>query len=487
MNTQSVMLIHPAPNWSAVNERASLGMPLSLLYLSGAIREFCNDIIVFDAYLKGNDDVKLNQIINEKKPFIVGINCLFSGNFPETSRLAAKIKQQFPDVKIVLGGIHPTMYYREIMAYCPYVDAICLGEADYSFPLLVQYYREATLKEIDLPEDMHGVVIRSNNGVIVKERHDYIMNLDKLPMPGYEYFDFDRYRVNVSTIFNPRKIKISEVLMPLLTSRSCPNQCYFCAMRLVMGDRFRMRSAQKVFDEMKHLYDTYGVNYFNIADDNFSFDRKRTLDLCNLITKSRMNIYMSFWAGLMIKTLDQEIVDAMCESGGIRFNLAIESGSDFIRNKIIRKKCSKEKIIDVVNAVKKNNVLANAFFMIGFPEETEESLEDTISLINELDMLDSIVLSKVNPLPGTKLFEQCMRDNLFIEDIDESLFWKGEHTLAKSMLDGGGLGRFLIRPYHLSIKKLEDYNEKIVKLIRQKTARKIAEQMRKKLSVPCSQ
>lgn len=482
MNTQSVMLILPAPHWDAVNRtQVNLGIPLSLLYISGSIREICSEITIFDGHIKGNNDVKLLQLLIDKRPIVVGINCLFSGNFLETRRLAVEIKKNSPGSKIVLGGIHPTMYFREILDNCPYIDAICLGEADQSFPLLLRHYQtQAASGDIDLPEDIHGVALREGEQVVVKERCRYIENLDALPMPGYEYFDFNNYRVDTSSMFNPRGIIISEVLMPLLSSRSCPNQCYFCAMRLVMGNRFRMRSAQNLFHEMQFLYDEYGVNYFDIADDNFSFNRKRTLEICNSIVRSGMKIYMNFWAGLMIRTLDQEVVDAMWEAGGIRFNLAVESGSDFIRNKIVRKNCSREKIIEIVNAIKKHDALANAFFMIGFPEETEESLEDTLHLINELDMIDAIVLSKVNPLPGTKLFEQCVRDDLFIEEIDKNQLWKGEHAMAKSMLDGGGLGHFIIKPYNLSIEKLNEYNDSIVKNIKIKMMEKAMTRIRGK-------
>lgn len=483
MNTQSILLIHPASPWGEGGEsRVSVGMPLSLLYLSGAIRKTCTEITIFDAYLEGNDDAKLNQILNDAQPFIVGMNCLFSGNFPEVRRLASNIKGRFPEIKIILGGIHPTMYYQEIMLHCPDIDAICLGESDYSFPSLVQYFQQDALDDTVLPDALHGVVVRTKYQIIIRERRNYIENIDALPMPGYEYFDFNRYRVNTSTIYNPRGIQISEVVMPVLSSRSCPNQCYFCAMRLVMGNRFRMRSAQGFFDEIKHLYDNYGVNYFNIADDNFSFNRQRTLDICNLIIKSGMKIYLSFWAGLMVRTLDQELIDTMCEAGGVRFNLAIESGSDFIRNKIVRKNCSKEMIVNAVSALKKHDVLANAFFMIGFPEDTEESLQESIDLINELSILDSIVLSKVNPLPGTALFAQCVRDKLFLENIDESQLWKGEHTLARSMIDGGGLGRFLIKPYKMTMEKLVEYDDRITQMIKKKMAKAAAGQMRNKLA-----
>jgi radical SAM superfamily enzyme YgiQ (UPF0313 family) len=309
--------------------------------------------------------------------------------------------------------------------------------------------------------------VRIDNRIVVREKKGYIHNIDELPQPGYEYFDFQQYTSNTTTFFNPKRIKISDMEMPLLTSRSCPNQCYFCSMRLVMGNRFRMHSAQAIFNQIKYLYDQHGINYFNISDDNFTFDRQRTLDICDLIVKNKLEIYLNFWNGLMIRTLDNEVIDALCEAGGIRFNIAIESGSDYIRNTILKKNCSKEKILAVADRLKSKGVQVNALFIIGFPEETEESLKETVELMEMLNV-DMILLSKLKPLPGTRLFAQCLRDNLFTDDMNVDQLWKGEYTKLKSLINTVGTEYFLIKPYAIDIEKLLEYDEKMNRVIKKK-------------------
>jgi magnesium-protoporphyrin IX monomethyl ester (oxidative) cyclase len=181
----------------------------------------------------------------------------------------------------------------------------------------------------------------------------------------------------------------------------------------------------------------------------------------------------------MIRTLDDEIINALCEAGGIRFNLAIESGNDFIRNKLLRKNCSREKIFDTVGALRRHHVLVNAFFMIGFPEDTEETLGDTLTMIEELD-IDALTLSKVTPLPGTALFAQCFHDDLFTSAIDVDSMWNGEHPIVKSLVDGGGGGGFFIKPYNLTMDKLLEHNDKINAVIKKKMVRTALRQIRKK-------
>ncbi|MDR2097985.1 MAG: radical SAM protein [Spirochaetaceae bacterium] len=314
-------------------------------------------------------------------------------------------------------------------------------------------------------ENLDSVVIRIDGKIKSIPKKSYIENLDSLPVPGYEYFELEKYTwPDTGKWLNPKNIKINSAQISLLTSRSCPNMCNFCAMRFVMGNRIRFRSARNVVDEIKFLYDKYGMNYFRIMDDNFTFDRQRTIDICKLIIQNKLNIYFEFPNGIMVRTLDEEVIDYLVEAGGLRFWLAVESGSEFIRNKIMRKNITEKQILDTVSLLKKRNVWVSVFFMLGMPEETEQSCLDTIRLIEKLD-LNLVMMNHVNPFPGTKLFEQCARDKLFNQDVNIDALWKGE-TLIKA----AGPKDFIIKPYEMEIKKLEEYDKKIRDLIAQKNS-----------------
>jgi radical SAM superfamily enzyme YgiQ (UPF0313 family) len=285
-------------------------------------------------------------------------------------------------------------------------------------------------------------------------------------MPGYEYLELEKYPAyDTGKWFNPKNIKISSRQFPLLTSRSCPNKCNFCAMRFVMGDRIRFRSSQHVVDEIKYVYDNYGINYLKIFDDNFTFDRQRTIEICKLITKNNLKIYFEFPNGIMIRTLDEELIDNLTEAGALRFWLAIESGSEFIRNKIMRKNVSDEKILEIASLLKKKNVWVGALFMLGMPEETEESCLDTMRMIEQLDIDNFSSISHVNPFPGTKLFEQCVKDRLFTSEICVNELWKGDLSYSVAGPEG-----FAIKPYNMEIDKLTEYDKKIKALMLQKNS-----------------
>jgi radical SAM superfamily enzyme YgiQ (UPF0313 family) len=167
----------------------------------------------------------------------------------------------------------------------------------------------------------------------------------------------------------------------------------------------------------------------------------------------------------MIRTLDEEVIDNLVEAGALRFWLAIESGSEFIRNKIMRKNVSEEKILETASLLKKQNVWVSAFFMLGMPEETEESCLDTMRMIEKLDIDNFAIPSHVNPLPGTKLFDQCVRDRLFTSEIRIDDLWEGDFSYT-----GVGPEDFLIKPYNMEIAKLKEYDQKIKALMLQKNS-----------------
>jgi radical SAM superfamily enzyme YgiQ (UPF0313 family) len=250
------------------NKSAKSNMSTALLYLAASARNVCDSVSIFDMKLAQNIE-KLDELLRTGQPGVVGINCLFSTAFKSVRNVATQIKTILPKTKIVIGGLHPTLFAEEIIEKCPEIDAVALGESDTAFPQLLRYWFGA------LEQDMlDSVVLRQNDsGVQIFEKKSYINCLDELPMPAYDLIDFNDYRIDMADWYAPESVKLAGWRLPLLTSRSCPNNCSFCSVHQTMGRKLRLRSAKNVFNEILFLYDTYGVNYFTFTDDNFTFDR----------------------------------------------------------------------------------------------------------------------------------------------------------------------------------------------------------------------
>ena len=471
--TKNLILVYPPK----ISRGFNCDVSLALLYLAGAARDsgVCDNISIFDFNAPsgvGKTLCDLVDIIKSREgTTVIGINCLYSALFPSVSEIAETLKKKFPEIKIVIGGMHPTLFAEEIIDNCQEIDAVAIGESDIDFPKLLRYFYEGG--NID---DLEGFCLRIDGETETRLRTNYIRDLDALPRPGYEFYNFQEYAVDTGKWWSPDGIKISPFKLPLLTSRSCPNRCNFCAMRLVMGDRFRERSAEKVFEEIKHLYDTFGVNYFIVEDDNLTFNRKRIVKICEMIIESGIKVYFDAQGGISIKTLDSEVIGLMRRAGFIMVSLAAESGSDYIRNEIMGKHVEREKIINAFKMCCAVGINVNAVFIIGMPEETEGTLKETADLIREIDTT-RIAVNVAKPLPGTKLFEQCVRDNLLVGGFNADTLWTGEAELNNMKKDewymkhllNHSSRQFWIKPYNLSIERLMEIDVELQHIAYEKT------------------
>ena len=466
---KSILLINP-PNSELIRSPGYFLIPLSLAYLAGSSRLVATTNILDlnvakkKFFLSGNAGEFSYVEVVEKEirrllPDFVGITCLFSGQIEMVFKIVDAVKSANPSSTIILGGMHPTIFHTEILSNCPNVDAVVIGEGENTLKKMLTI-------ESDNWGSIAGLAFRNQQKqIIVNTKTPFVENLDELAPPAYDLFNFEDYKLDSSGWYNPKKLVIG-TSAPILTSRSCPFKCSFCGMGLVMGTKFRSRSAEGVFREIEYLYRAHNVRYFNIMDDNFTLDKKRILRICKSIIDSKLDISFDLPNGTMTASLDDDVIDALAEAGFAYCFLAIESGSDFIRNKVMNKHLSEETIIRVANSFRKYpNIHLAAFFIMGMPEETKTTLDETYELIEKLD-LDSFKMSVATPFPGTKLFEQCQHNNLFVNNFkDHSLLWR-ESAWYQRILNQ--TPPFFFKPYNMEVQELEVYARKFEALRHQK-------------------
>jgi magnesium-protoporphyrin IX monomethyl ester (oxidative) cyclase len=455
-----ILFVNPPVPQDYYNKEVYL--PSSLLYLSAVLQKNGEEIKILDLKCpkyanqdnpqKHYEDVLIDTI-SSFQPELIGFGCLFSGNFPELLKLSIVSKKKFDKIPIIIGGIHPTIYAKEILTNCPSIDYIILGEGEES---IVQFINTIKTNCPDF-EKIDGFAYRMNGRVVVNPKKHFIEDSDTIPFPAYNLIDLKDYYVDTSNWHNPKKLPIN-TSVPIISSRSCPNRCNFCSMFLAMGPRWRPRSPKNVVDEIEHVYHKYNHRHFAFMDDNFSLNKSRVLEICNQIIERNLDIQFETPNGLAIATLDEEVLDALVSAGMVRTYLAIESGSDFIRNKIMRKNLRREKIYEIVKLIRKYKQLnAAAFFIMGMPEETRETLMDTYTMIEDIEV-DRIFLMNIVPFPGTEVFEQALRDNLLVDTDINNLYLVGNRYLTN-------YNRFFLKPYKLDIKDLQEFRAKCEKLM----------------------
>jgi radical SAM superfamily enzyme YgiQ (UPF0313 family) len=219
-----------------------------------------------------------------------------------------------------------------------------------------------------------------------------------------------------------------------------------------MGRGFRKHSPERVVDEIEYHVTTFGHQYFGFADDNLTLDKKHVLGICHELLRRGLDIQFESFNGYNLASLDQEVVEALASVGCIYAILPIEHGSDHMRNEIIGKKLAREKVFEVMKLYKKFKIQTRAMFIMGFPEDTAETLGETKKMIEELDPDMADVFTLI-PFPGTKVFRQVLQEKLFIETIDESQLWAGTLPLNTKGSE------FYIKPYAMTLNELRQWRE----------------------------
>jgi radical SAM superfamily enzyme YgiQ (UPF0313 family) len=385
---------------------------------------------------------------------------MVAGQFKRAHHICKQVRRAVPNACTVVGGAHVSQFPKEILKNCPEIDFVVLGEGEDQAYACAQYAR--TRKNPRVWPD--GIAYRAGDGTItVLPKAEYSIDVDRLPWPAYDLLNLDDYRHDTRTWHNPYQVDLS-LRVPIITSRGCPNLCNFCSVAKCMGLQYRAMTAAHVVDMIQMLYEEHGVRYFAIFDANFAQDTARVLAICNEISRRNLEILIDLPTGLPINATATAMMDALAEAGLIRTCISVETGDDYIRNDVMHKGVEHEEIFHVVASIRRYpQIFLLTDFVMGMPEDTPESLEASCRLIEELDT-DDITLSIATPYPGTKLFEQCVRDKLFLPDI------ACDHLYQADGYSHANVNRFFIKPYRLDVDALSAYRDRILAMRKVKMA-----------------
>ncbi|AGW15019.1 B12-binding domain-containing radical SAM protein [Megalodesulfovibrio gigas] len=458
------ILLVVAPRMPALTMQSTLWLPVSLLYLAAVLREAGHAPTILDlAAVRVPEGVQpeehyrtlLLDKIRELDPGYIGISCRATMDFPQIRQLARVIHEEVPNTPICLGGAHPTWHCREILEHCPEIDCIVLGEGEPQVVALAEAIAAGDRRAYANIESF-AYVDKESGSIMVNPRKSYIQDLDTWPFPAYDLVDFSNYHSNFSTWHNPKGHQIN-MRAPILTSRSCPFNCSFCMGHSMSGRGFRPRSPAEVVRELEFLVREFGQNFFCFYDENCLLHKDRFIAICDGIYKTGFDIQLSAPVGFYLNAVDEDIVKAFVRAGGCAVGVPIETGSSYLRNKIIEKKISDDTIKHVVKLYKKYDLFTYGAFIMGFEEDTPATLDETIAMIHELQLDVNDVFNLV-PYPGTRIHAQAKRNGTLL--IDDSQAWKGEVILGSR----GGAQQFFIQPPGLSMEELRQYRAKFDQL-----------------------
>jgi anaerobic magnesium-protoporphyrin IX monomethyl ester cyclase len=378
-----VVLVVPPP------QRADLSwcpnLPITLAYLAAVLEEGGHQVTVIDCPALGIDHKEFKTKIGESKPDAVGITTLTP--MIESALMAAhSAKEANPETPIILGGPHATFMDKEILNENPDVDIIVRGEGEQTLLELANTIPKTNTKHL---HKIKGITFRKNGQIIRTPNRPLIQNLDELPRPAYEHLPLKKYQL------------FGKSIMPIMTTRGCPFQCAFCVSSRMGGRNFRARSPKSVADELEWLKDRHGADSFTFYDDAFTFDTERTLKICEEIKKRKIGLPWD--CQTRVDRISEEILIRIREAGCQLISFGIESGSQKILD-AIGKKTTIEQNEKAIILAKKAGISVSLNIILGYPGETEETLQQTMNFIKKTKP-DYVYLTLAMPYPGTELYD----------------------------------------------------------------------------------
>jgi anaerobic magnesium-protoporphyrin IX monomethyl ester cyclase len=343
---------------------------------------------------------EIKDVIAAVRPEMVGLSAK-SQNFASCLNVARKVKEIQRDITVVVGGPHPTLVGAEALDN-PWIDIAVRGEGEETMVELLTWQQGNNLLS-----KIKGIIYKENGKIRENPLRPLISDLDRLGYPNHTapgaLLEYDRYP--------------PEAFRYMFLSRGCPYNCFFCASRNIWTRKVRMRSVNDIIDEIKILQ-AQGHRYLQFDDDTLGINRKYTIELCTALEKRLPDLE---WAcNLHANVVDEELMNRMKRAGCRLVMLGVESGHNEMLKKI-RKTITIEQAYEAARIIKANGIELYTYFMVGFPEETEETLAATMEAMKTIEC-DFLVYSIFTPYPGTESYGYCREKGQIGDDFDVSLY-----------------------------------------------------------------
>jgi len=432
--------------------------PLGLAYLGAVLEKKNFEVKVFDFFSLPWEEgsKKIFEIISSENPDVIGLSSL-TMNRTSASRVAKMAKKINPKIKVLMGGVHPSIMYEQILKNYP-VDFVVLGEAEETIVELMEGIKKG--EKPSYFKKIYGLAFKTKNGRIIKtEPRGYIKDLNKLPYPKHEYF---------------RKEIESSKKAYIMTSRGCPFGCLFCSTSNYWGRMCRRRSIESIIGEIKFLIKQFpSIEEILFVDDEFTLNQEHTIELCKTMIKEK--IKLKWDCSTRVSSVSEKLVYWMKKAGCIHVSMGVESGSEKLIE-TIHKRITIRQVIDAFELFHKYGIPASMYLITGLPGENSQTVKDTLRLLKRL--------AKAKPefkkpallqiYPNTEVYELAKKQGIIDDDYwltpklvplytyehskNKLLYWSMKIALFNKYYQGE-LFRFVLRVISRPLKAI-----KIIKL-----------------------
>lgn len=371
-----------------------------LASLSAVLKEGGHSVDLYHlTFMPGKEE--FISSIKKYDPDIIGIS-IRTSSLSYSAEMAKWLDEELPDIFVMAGMYHASLAPEEVINLKG-IDAVCIGEGEYVCLDFVDYFAEHG--KLDLNADSFWV--RDLDGTIYRNPlRPYITDLDTLPLPDLDIFDYCNLRSNVSQ-------NTAEVIV----SRGCIYSCTYCAnaqLRNIYPDKThyaRFRSPENAILLLeKVLEKDPGIECFSFNDAILNVYEDWFYAFTALY---KQRIKKKYVCNLRFDLLDERMIKELADSGCYLVTIGLENGNEEFRVKYLQRAMKNDHIVNVSHMLKNAGIIVNSYNIIGLPFETLELSLETVKL-NARMHTDSIVISFFYPYPTTKL-RQIAEDAGFLD------------------------------------------------------------------------
>ena len=391
-------------------------IPNSILSIASSI-EGLYDYVIVDGNMERDPWEKINHYLSNGDFGYFGCTSMPGPQLKQAIPFSKKIRKQFPNIKIIWGGYFASNQSKVVLD-SSYVDFVINGPGEKAFPALLNALENNTPYEF-----IHNIIYKSGDRII-KTGKDELYDFDELPALPYERLDQ----------FYPIRNYLGKTYLGTKTiayhsSMGCPFKCSFCAVVPLYNGRWRGKSAELIYKDIKYLKENFGGNAIEFHDNNFFVSEKRTVEFSRLIKPE----HMVWWGEGRIDTIDKykdESLAAMRASGCKMIFFGAETGNDAILKSMDKGGTQTAAGIRSFAArIGKFDIIPEYSFVLGTPADTPhqamKQIDQDIAFIKEIKEINpqtEIIIYVYSPVPteGSEMYNKVLESGFhFPEKLED--------------------------------------------------------------------
>lgn len=401
-----VVLIHPNYH-SGGAEIAGNWPPAWVAYIAGSLKAAgFAEVHFIDAMTNDLTDAEIAARLQELQPDVVGTTAITPSIY-KAERILEITKQVVPDALGILGGVHATFMFKQVLSEAPWVDVIVRGEGEEIIVELIRAVDEG--RYFQDRRRIKGLAFRDGEEIVSTQAASTVKDLDGIT-PDWSLLEWEKY------IYVPLNTRVAIPNM----ARGCPFTCSFCSQWKFWRD-YRVRDPKAVVDEIETLVNEHGVGFFILADEEPTINKRKFTEFCNELIARGLPDKVKWGINTRVTDIMRDRNDLWLwrKAGLVHVSLGTEAAAQ-MKLDLFNKETKVAENREAIRLLREADIFTEAQFIVGLDNETEETLEETYRFAREWNP-DLANWSMYTPWPFTPLFQE-LGDKVEVFDFEKYNF-----------------------------------------------------------------